>query len=66
MSRTQDIYGEPEIFIRKNGVDRVYRPIGLTNEERAKRMKIIHDAWAALIINTEHRKRRKKNETVNA
>ena len=66
MSRTQDIYEEPIIFQDDEKFKiRVYHPI-LTEEERAKRMKQIHDAWAALIIDTERRKRRKKNETVNA
>lgn len=34
----------------------VHRPV-LTEEERARRMKAIHDAAAALIIATERKKR---------
>lgn len=66
MKRSTDIYGEPEIFIRANGIDRVYHPI-LTEEERAKRMKRIHDSAAALIredlrVQRERRERLEKME----
>lgn len=54
--KSQDVYGEPIIFQRSNGIDRVYRPI-LTDEERARRMKCIEQA-AALIIEQEKIKKR--------
>lgn len=56
-SQSQDVYGEPIIFQRENGFDRVYRPI-LTDEERARRMKIIEAAAAALLIEQEKLKRK--------
>lgn len=67
MSRTQDIYGEPTILVSPTAVVRVYHPI-LTEEERAKRMQQIHDAFASLILeaNRARAKRSKTNETVNA
>lgn len=55
--KSQDVYGEPIIFQRSNGIDRVYRPI-LTDEERARRMKRIEQAAAALIIEQEKLKKR--------
>ena len=55
--KSQDVYGEPIIFKRSNGIDRVYRPI-LTDEERARRMKCIEQAAAALIIEQEKLKKR--------
>lgn len=39
-----------------NAIIRVHRPT-LTEEERAKRMKAIHDAAARLIVATERSKR---------
>ena len=55
--KSQDVYGEPIIFQRSNGIDRVYRPI-LTDEERDRRMKCIEQAAAALIIEQEKIKKR--------
>lgn len=55
--KSQDVYGEPIIFQRSNGIDRVYRPI-LTDEERARRMKRIEQAAAALILAAEEAKRK--------
>ena len=43
MSKCQDVYQEPIIMNMQGCVARIYRPI-LTPEERAKRMKAIHDA----------------------
>lgn len=58
MSQTQDVYGEPTIFKDDKWTIRVYRPI-LTEEERAKRMKRIHDSFAALYLETMLAKRKK-------
>lgn len=55
MKKSQDVYGEPIIIERPKAIIRVYRPI-LTDEERARRMKQIHDAAAALLMDVEKRK----------
>lgn len=62
MKGQQDVYGEPQIFKFPGMTVRVYRPI-LTDEERARRMKEIEKAAAALLISEYERKRRneKKN-----
>ena len=69
MSRTQDVYEEPIIFQNDEKFKiRVYHPI-LTEEERAKRMKQIHDSAAALLksqMRKEILQRRNSRETVNA
>lgn len=61
--KQQDTYGEPQIFKFPGMTVRVYRPI-LTDEERARRMKEIEKAAAALIAQykAEERKRREKSE----
>lgn len=59
--KTQDIYGEPITFNYPGAIITVRRPI-LTEDERARRMKRIHDAAAALILSVENRKR---NEVQN-
>lgn len=46
--KTADTYNEPIIFEYPNATVRVFRPI-LTQEERDRRMKNIHDAAAALL-----------------
>ena len=43
MRKCEDVYQEPIIMEMPGCVARIYRPI-LTEEERAKRMKAIHDA----------------------
>lgn len=49
MGKTKDTYMEPIIIKHQNGgISRVYRPI-LTEEERAARMKELHDAAAELL-----------------
>lgn len=53
-----DVYGEPTIIEFPGMIVRVFRPI-LTEEERNRRMKIIHDAAASLLLSAE----RKKYET---
>lgn len=53
-----DVYGEPIIMKFPGLTATVYRPI-LTEEERNRRMKIIHDAAARLLMCAE----RKKYET---
>lgn len=47
-----DIYNEPKIVNFPNMTVRVFRPI-LTEDERAKRMKNIHDAAARLLLSVE-------------
>lgn len=46
--KKQDEYMEPVTYVKGNFIIRVYRPI-LTDEERARRMKRIHDSAAALL-----------------
>ena len=46
--KTTDTYGEPIILKYPNATVRVFRPI-LTPEERARRMKLIHDTAADLL-----------------
>lgn len=55
--RSQDVYSEPKIFKFPGWTIRVYRPI-LTDEERARRMKVIEEAAAALLISEEKLKRK--------
>ena len=47
-----DIYSEPQIVNFPNMTVRVFRPI-LTEEEKAKRMKTIHDAAARLLLSVQ-------------
>lgn len=55
--KSQDVYGEPTILKYPGMTVRVYRPI-LTDEERARRMKRIEQAAAALLIEQEKAKRK--------
>ena len=58
--KSQDVYGEPRILQYPGITVRVYSPI-LTDEERARRMKMIEKAAAAVIVSlykAEERKRR--------
>lgn len=57
MNGQQDVYGEPTILNYPGMTVRVYRPI-LTDEERARRMKRIEQAAAALLIEQEKAKRK--------
>lgn len=59
MSKCQDVYGEPKIFKFPGMTARVYRPI-LTDEERARRMKLIEEAAAALLISQYRREKEEK------
>ena len=52
-----DQYYEPETMYMSGAIIRVYRPI-LTEEERAKRMKAIHDA-AANLLRSEYERKKK-------
>ena len=54
---SQDVYGEPTIIQRPNGVDIVSHPI-LPDEERARRMKRIARSAAALYMAQYERKMR--------
>lgn len=67
MKKSNDVYGEPQIFEFPGMIARVYRPI-LTEEERARRMKIIERAAAELYLDTmrrvkEKEEREKKEQT---
>ena len=55
--KTQDTYGEPTIMHFPNMTVRVCHPI-LTEEEYQRRMEIIHDAAADLLISAERMKER--------
>lgn len=57
--KSQDVYGEPRIFNFPGMTVRVYQPI-LADEERARRMKRIEEAAAAVLIEQEKLKRRKR------
>lgn len=58
-SQSQDVYGEPRVFKFPGMTVRVYQPI-LTDEERARRMKRIEEAAAAVLIEQEKLKTRKR------
>lgn len=61
MNGQQDVYGEPTILKYPGMTVRVYRPI-LTDEERARRMKEIEKAAAAVIISLYKAEERKRRE----
>lgn len=48
MAKSKDEYMEPIVMQDAGAIIRVYRPI-LTEEERARRMKRLHDAAADLL-----------------
>lgn len=48
MAKSNDTYMEPITIESPGAIIRVYRPI-LTEEERARRMKRLHDAAAELL-----------------
>lgn len=52
MERTQDTYKEPIIYETPTGKTTVYIP-DITPEERAKRLKRVHDAAADLLESVE-------------
>ena len=56
MLSQEDKYYDPIIITYPDMVERVYRPI-LTEEERARRMKIIHDQAANLLKKERARER---------
>ena len=60
-SQSQDVYGEPRVFKFPGMTAYVYQPI-LTDEERARRMKVIEAAAAAVLIEQEQRRRKRANE----
>mgnify|MGYP005613225993 CR=1 FL=1 len=49
-----DIYGEPEIFMKNNIIAKIYSPI-LTDEEREKRMEKIKQACVRLVLSAERK-----------
>lgn len=50
--KQKDQYGEPTTYHYPGWTVRVYHPI-ISEEERARRMKVIADAAAALILQVE-------------
>ena len=50
--KTADIYQDPITLELPNATVRVFRPI-ITDEERKRRMKRIHDAAADLLLSVE-------------
>ena len=54
MEKMQDEYMEPKVYEYPNAIVRVYRPI-LTEAERARRMKQIHDAAEKLLRDCQRR-----------
>ena len=52
-----DVYSEPQVVSFPNMTVRVFRPI-LTEAERSRRMKNIHDAAARLLLSVEENKKR--------
>lgn len=59
-SKCQDVYQEPIIMEMPGCIARIYRPV-LTEEERAKRMKAIHDA-AEKVLKAAMKAERSKDE----
>lgn len=59
--KSQDVYGEPRILQYPGITVRVYSPI-LTDEERTRRMKMIEEAAAAVIIAQDKLNRKKALE----
>lgn len=53
----QDTYKEVVTHVFPNAIVRVHIP-DITEEERAKRMKVIHDAAARLLLSLEEQKQR--------
>lgn len=53
----KDTYKEPVTYTYPNAIVRVYVPI-LTEEERAARMKRVHDAAARLLMSCEKERRK--------
>lgn len=52
---SNDVYSKPVLMTFDNAVVKVYRPI-LTDKEREKQMKAIHDAAAVLLKSAESKK----------
>lgn len=53
----KDTYRDPVTYTYPNAIVRVYVPI-LTEEERAARMKRVHDAAARLLVSCEKERRK--------
>lgn len=62
--KSQDVYGDPRVFKFPGMTVRVYQPI-LTDEERARRMKRIEQAAAAVLIEEEKLMKRKRVHETN-
>ena len=56
----QDVYQEPIVLDIPGAIVRVYRPV-LDDEERARRMKRIHDSAARLLLEADKCKQRKNH-----
>lgn len=61
MRKSQDVYGEPEVFHYDNCIVKVYRPI-LTEAEQARRMERIKRAAADLLLSVERAKANERKE----
>lgn len=60
MGKTQDTYYLDRVMEFPNATFKVYRPV-LTEEERAIRMKRIHDAAVALVLDAYRNKEAKED-----
>lgn len=60
MRKGQDVYAEPITLDIPGAIVRVYRPV-LDDDERARRMKRIHDSAADLLADMYKRKESKKH-----
>lgn len=63
MKQNTDTYSEPTIIQDEKWTIRIFRPI-LTEEEKAKRMKRIHDAAADLVKDVMRRNSARKEQTI--
>lgn len=61
MRKCNDTYSRVETRIYNGAIVKVYIP-DLTDEERERRYKILHDAAAALLMSVEKSKREKKEK----
>lgn len=61
MSKGQDVYAEPITLDIPGAIVRVYHPV-LDEEERARRMKRIHDSAAELLKDVYELKKMREDE----
>jgi len=65
MKQGQDTYKEVRVLEYPNGITRVHIP-DLTEDERSRRMKQIHDAAAALLLAQERSKKNGNLRSIGA